>query len=74
MLTSAVGYSFLCRRQKNLAVQTPYRRTECPLTLLLDSTGTKFAAEGGGRPVAKKCCASKMPRHLCRDIPHHTHR
>jgi len=36
----------LCRRQKTLAVQIPYRRAEGPLTLLVDSTGIKFLGDG----------------------------
>ena len=35
-------YSTLCRRQKSLAVQIPYRRADGPLNLLVDSTGIKF--------------------------------
>jgi len=27
----------------------------------------------GADPHANKCCVSDMPRHLCREIPHHTH-
>ena len=34
--------STLCRRQKTLAVQIPYRRADGPLNLLVDSTGIKF--------------------------------
>lgn len=32
----------LCRRQKALAVQVPYRRADDPLNLQVDSTGIKF--------------------------------
>ena len=39
-------YSTLCRRQKTLAVQIPYRRAEGPLNLLVDSTGIKFLGDG----------------------------
>ncbi|MBK0329766.1 IS5 family transposase [Rhodobacteraceae bacterium F11138] len=39
-------YSTLCRRQKNLAVQIPYRRANGPLNLLVDSTGIKFLGDG----------------------------
>ena len=35
-------YSTLCRRQKSLAVQIPYRRGSGPLNLLVDCTGIKF--------------------------------
>jgi hypothetical protein len=30
------GYTTLCRRQKTLAVQIPYRRADGPLNLLVD--------------------------------------
>jgi hypothetical protein len=36
----------LCRRQKTLAVQIPYRRADGPLPLLVDSTGIKFLGDG----------------------------
>ena len=36
----------LCRRQKTLAVQIPYRRADGPLKLLVDSTGIKFLGDG----------------------------
>ncbi len=39
-------YSTLCRRQKTLAVQVPYRRANGPLNLLVDSTGIKFLGDG----------------------------
>ncbi len=39
-------YSTLCRRQKTLAVQVPYRRADGPLNLLVDSTGIKFLGDG----------------------------
>ena len=39
-------YSTLCRRQKTLKVQTPYRRAGGPLNLLMDSTGIKFLGDG----------------------------
>jgi len=32
------GYTTLCRRQKTLSIQTPYRRADGPLNLLVDST------------------------------------
>lgn len=37
--------STLCRRQKTLAVQIPYRRADGPLNLLVDSTGIKFLGD-----------------------------
>ncbi|MBB3711737.1 hypothetical protein FHS00_001308 [Limimaricola variabilis] len=39
-------YSTLCRSQKALAVQIPYRRADGPLNLLVDSTGIKFLGDG----------------------------
>ena len=39
-------YSTLCRRQKTLNVQIPYRRADGPLNLLVDSTGIKFFGDG----------------------------
>ena len=39
-------YTTLCRRQKTLVVQIPYRRAEGPLNLLVDSTGIKFLGDG----------------------------
>jgi len=39
-------YSTLCRRQKTLAVQIPYRRANGPMNLLVDSTGIQFLGEG----------------------------
>lgn len=38
-------FSTLCRRQKTLAVQIPYRRADGPLNLLVDSTGIKFLGD-----------------------------
>jgi hypothetical protein len=39
-------FSTLCRRQKTLAVQLPYRSSGGPLHLLVDSTGIKVRGEG----------------------------
>ncbi|SDK92036.1 Transposase DDE domain-containing protein [Aliiruegeria lutimaris] len=39
-------YSTLCRRQRTLKVQIPYRRVDRPLNLLVDSTGIKFLGDG----------------------------
>ena len=39
-------YTTLCRRQKSLAVQIPYRRFDGPRKLLVDSTGIKFLGDG----------------------------
>ena len=46
------GYTTLCRRQKMLAVQVPYRRADGPLNLLIDSTGVKFLGDGEWRERA----------------------
>lgn len=43
---SVPDFSTLCRKQKTLAVQIPYRRAEGPLNLLVDSTGIKFLGDG----------------------------
>ncbi len=39
-------FSTLCRRQKTLAVKLPYRGSQGPLHLLIDSTGLKVEGEG----------------------------
>ena len=39
-------HTTLCRRQKTMAVQIPYRRAGGPLNLLVDSTGIKFLGDG----------------------------
>ena len=39
-------YSTLCRQQRTLAVQLPYRGGADPLHLLVDSTGIKVRGEG----------------------------
>ena len=39
-------YSTLCRRQKTVTVQIPYRRSGGPLNLLVDSTGVKMRGDG----------------------------
>lgn len=39
-------YSTLCRRQKTLKVQIPYRRAGGPLNLQVNSTGIKFLGDG----------------------------
>ncbi len=43
---SVPDFSTLCRRQKTLAVQLPYRGSGGPLHLLVDSTGIKVRGEG----------------------------
>jgi hypothetical protein len=39
-------FSTVCRRQKTLRVQLPYRSSTTALDLLVDSTGIKFLGEG----------------------------
>ena len=39
-------YSTLCRRQKTVAIQIPYRRSGGPLNLLVDSTGETMRGDG----------------------------
>jgi IS5 family transposase len=39
-------YSTLCRRQKTVTIQIPYRRSDGPLNLLIDSTGVKIRGDG----------------------------
>lgn len=41
-----LDYSTLCRRQRTLNVQIPYRRVDGPLNLLVDSTGIEFLGDG----------------------------
>ncbi len=41
-------YSTLCRRQKTLAVQIPYRRADGPLNLLVENGGVKVGHGSGG--------------------------
>ena len=57
-------FSTLCRRQKTLAVNIPYRGSGGPLHLLIDSTGIK--AEGEGEWNARKHGGTK--RRLWRKI------
>lgn len=45
-------FSTLCRRQKTLGVQVPYRRADGPLNLLVDSTGIKFLGDGALSGIA----------------------
>jgi len=42
-------YTTLCRRQKTLAVQIPYRRAEGPLNLSLTAPGSSFSVMANGR-------------------------
>ena len=50
-------FSTLCRRQKTLKVSLPYRGSQGPLHLLIDSTGIR--AEGEGEWHARKHGGSK---------------
>lgn len=50
-------FSTLCRRQKTLDVSLPYRGSNGPLNLLIDSTGIK--SEGDGEWNARKYGGSK---------------
>lgn len=43
---SVPDFSTLNRRQKSLPVDVPYRSSNCPLHLLIDSTGIKVEGEG----------------------------
>ena len=52
-------YSTLCRRQKTLQVQIPYRRADGPLNLLVDSTGIKLCQ---CRRKFPQSCRSKIPQ------------
>ena len=38
-------HSTLCRRQKTVTIQIPYRRSDGPLNLLVDSTGVKIRGD-----------------------------
>ncbi|PIL21903.1 hypothetical protein P775_01915 [Puniceibacterium antarcticum] len=40
------NFSTICRRQRRLAVNIPYRGSKGPLRLLIDSTGIKVEGEG----------------------------
>ncbi len=39
-------FSTLCRRQKTVTIQIPFRRAGGPLNLLVDSTGVKMRGDG----------------------------
>ena len=56
-------FSTICRRQRTLAVNIPYRGSKGPLHLLIDSTGIKV--EGEGEWNARKHGGPKRVRH-CR--------
>jgi hypothetical protein len=42
----APDFSTLCRRQRTVTIQIPYRRSGGPLNLLVDSTGVKVRGDG----------------------------
>lgn len=52
-------FSIRSRRQKTLKVDIPYRGSEGPLHLLIDSTGIKVAGEGAWN--ARKHGGAKRP-------------
>jgi len=54
------GYTTLCRRQKTLAVQIPYRRADGPLDLLVDRTGIKFLGDGEWQARKRRSGATPM--------------
>ncbi|MFP3386015.1 IS5 family transposase, partial [Tritonibacter sp. SIMBA_163] len=56
-------FSTLSCRQKTLAVNIPYRGSERPLHLLIDSTGIKVEGEGEGEWHARK-----HPSHTCKHV------
>tara|TARA_R100000935_G_scaffold573_1_gene2020 strand:+ start:6781 stop:7164 length:384 start_codon:yes stop_codon:yes gene_type:complete len=62
-------FSKLCRRQKNLAEQVPYRRLGGPLNLLVDSTGIKFLGDGEwqARKHGVQCLRQWRKVHLAMD-------
>ena len=39
-------FSTLCRRHKTVTIQIPFRRSDGPLNLLVDSTGVKVRGDG----------------------------
>ena len=43
---SVPDYSTLCRRQRTVTIQIPFRRSDGPLNLLVDSTGVKVRGDG----------------------------
>ena len=49
---SVPDFRMLSRRQKTLDVTIPYRGSQGPLHLLIDSTGIKLEGEGSGGTVA----------------------
>jgi len=59
-------FSTICRRQRTLAVNIPYRSSKGPLHLLIDSTGIKVEGEGEwnarkhpSRDIALQCPAGQ---------------
>lgn len=43
---TVLDWTILCRRQKALVVQMPYRRADGHMNLLVDSTEIKFQGDG----------------------------
>ena len=62
-------FSTLSRRQKTLKVNIPYRGSEGPLHLLVDSTGIKVEGEGEGEWNARKHGDAPMLPELLDQIP-----
>ena len=64
-----LDYSTLCRRQKTLKVQIPYRRAGGPVNLLADSTGIKFLGDGEwqARKHGVQCRRQRRMVHLAMD-------
>ena len=64
-------YTTICRRQKTLAVQIPYRRADGPLNLLVDSTGIKFLGDGEWQARKRGVHGRRQWRkvHLSMDTP-----
>ncbi len=63
---SVPNFSTLSMRQKTMAVGIPYRGSQAPLNLLIDSTGIKAEGEGEGEWHARKHGGAK--RRLWRKI------
>ncbi len=57
-------HSTLCRRQRTVTIQIPFRRADGPLSLLADSTGVKMRGDGEwpGPPTRPSRGGSASPR------------
>ena len=58
-------YSTLCRRQKSLAVQIPYRRADGPLNLLVAAPGSSSSAMASGRRPKFDTSEANLPWLAC---------